>query len=412
MEMLNSIVHSWDACNPDGVLLPTARLGNIFQLVSKQLQDPAWPAAARADAAELLSVKGSGLPPLLMLLRISGSTTSGEVIHFFRFWQAFEEVSRRLHGAGPHDAAEGIIQMLEVPLAEEIAEFRDGLLRKVDSRSVTQAMDGFVSQEAIMEDIARMKSMSADPASWTLLEARLGAGRSQATQQLQLHAVFSAILCWLRTICREYMCGERAAKIRSVRDVAGCEWRDACLYLTTSNWDEEAALQAFFAAQAPAGSIAPTGTSWSSGGAKLKKEETECPICMLAYVAEDGTATTGVPIQLGCCFKVLCRSCHAKLVNEENMISCPFCRVVHHVPTEAPRPEQGARRRSSSLNRICNTAELIANGASRAFDNVREASRRRHSRRASEGRDHTPNRRTEYFRSLPRAPLIPAMVLA
>jgi len=412
MEVLYNIIRSWDACNPDGVVLPATRLGKIFDLVTQQLQEPSLPAAARADAAELLSVKGNGLPPLLRLLRVNGSMTNDEVIHFFRFWQAFEELTRRLRNTDSQGQAEGIIGILAEPLAEEIAEFRDGLLRKLDSGSVTQAMDGFISQAVLIGEIDRIRSMSADPASWTMLETQLGIGSSQPSQQFQLHLVFKSVLSWLRKICGEYRCGQRAAKIRCVRDVAGCGWREACLYLTTAGWDVESALQGFYTAQAPPGSIVPRGTSWSSQGAKLSKDETECPICMHPYAGLDGVAT-GSPIQLRCCFQVLCHSCHQKLVNDHHMISCPFCRIVDHVPRETPRPEQGARRRSNSLGRICQTAERIATGACRAFSGVREASRSRPIIRNAEGRDELPNRRRdEYYRALPRAPIIPTMVLA
>jgi len=405
MELLDIVIRSWDKCEPHGVVLPASRLDKIFEMITKKLQEPSLPAAARADAAELLSVKGNGLPPLLKLLRVTGRKADWEVIHLLRFWQAFEELSRRLNILG----ADGI---LEEPLADEIAEFRDGLLRKLDSRSVTQAMDGFLSQEVLAEDICKMRSMSADPSSWAKLEDMLGLAHLQPTEQLQLHLVFERILSWLRKVCREYLCESRSAKIRCVRDVAGCGWREASLHLGTANWDLEDALQAYFAAQAPPGSIASTGSSWSSSGAKIRKEETECGICMNPYASHDGATGMGAPIQLGCCFQTLCRSCHKKLVNDQHMFSCPFCRVVDHVPRETSRQEQGARRRSSSLSRICQTAERIANGACRAFDGVREVSRSHRTGRNTERHDQIHSWREEYHRRLPRAPIIPSMVLA
>lgn len=344
----------------------------------------------------------------MRLLHVSGSVANHEVIHFFRFWQALEEFSRRLRGAGSHNATDDMVAIVEEPLAEEIAEFRDGLLRKLDRGSVTQAMDGFIGQDVIAADIARIRSMSADSSSWNMLESKLGFGRAQSTaQQLQLHLVFKCILSWLRKICQEYRCGSRAAKLRSVRDVAGCGWREACLHLTTAGWDVEHALQGFYAAQAPAGSITRIGTSWSSRGAKMSKDETECPICMNPYASQDGVAM-GAPIQLGCCFQVLCRACHEKLVNNQNMLSCPFCRVVDHVPREARQREGGARQRSDSLGRLCQTAERIASGACRALDGIREVGRTRFARRDLEGH----YQHDAYYRTLPRAPIIPTMVLA
>jgi hypothetical protein len=254
--------------------------------------------------------------------------------------------------------------------------------------------------------------MSADPSSWTLLEDTLGLASLPPTEQLQLHLVFQCVLSWLRKICKQYLCELSSAKIRCVRDVAGCDWHGASLHLGTANWDLESALQGFFAAQAPPGSIAPTGHSWSSRGAKIRKDETECGICMHPYASHEGAAGMGAPIQLGCCFQILCRSCHKKLVNDQHMLSCPFCRVVGHVPREALRPEQGARRRSNSLGRICQTAERIANGACRAFDGMREVSRSRRMGREAEGQDPLGSRRDAYHRRLPRAPVIPSMVLA
>lgn len=379
MEVLDSILRHWDSCDPDGVLLPASRLGSIIGLVTRELENPALPAFARTDAAGLLSVNGGGLPPLLKLLHVNGTKTgTGEVIHFFRFWQAFEELSRRLRGRS-QDSAE--IAPEEEPIAEEVAGFRDALLRRLGGGAVTQAMEGFFTQSQLEDDFARVRTMSADASSWELLEAELGIKRR--TQPMQMHAVFGAVVSWLRQTCDSYLRGVHASKISCLRDVVGCGRREACTRLAAAGWDVEGALHCFFAEQMPPGSIAPVGSSWSSQGVKLRKAEVECPICMHAYAGRPTESAAGAPIQLRCCFQVLCQQCHGKLINEQRMLACPFCRVVDHVPQESPQQEppeperRNSRRRSSSLGKIVQTADRIAAGASRVLRAGRSCSRGR-----------------------------------
>lgn len=385
MDSLEAVLRNWDACDPDGVLLSATHLGRVIKLVTQQLQEPSLPAAARADAAGLLNVAGSGQPPLLRLLHVSGSRTSCEAIHFFRFWQTFEEVARRLGGADEIMLRPSCAPQKE-PLAEEILEFRDGLLRRLDHTSVTQAMDGFVAQATLYADIARMREMSGDSAAWAMLEAALGDGASEPTDQFQLHVVFEVVLSWLRTLCEDYIRGQRATRISCLLDAAQCGRRQACLHLGIAGWDVETALQRFFAGQATQGSIVPAGTSWSTQGAKLRKEEIECPICMHPYAGHHVAASVGAPVQLSCCFQVLCRSCYKKLVNEQHMISCPFCRVVDHVAPEVLTSDPGTRRRSSSLGKICQTADRLATGARRAL-RTRDSNRGRQASRTRRRHD-------------------------
>jgi hypothetical protein len=350
MNALNTILHNWYACDPDGVLLPATRLGKIFDLIAQQLDVPSLPASVRADAAGLLKVTGSGLPPVLRILHISGRMVHDEIIHFFRFWQAFEELARRLQvGHGEYE-----------PIADEIAEYRDEFLRRVELDGATQAMDGFVTQASLNNDLARIRAMSADSASWAMLETDLCVGRRNPKKHLQLHVVFESLLSWLHRVCLDYTCGPRAAKIRCVRDVTGCGQREACMCLSSAYWDTENALRVFFARQLHLGSSALTETSWCTQGAKLQKNDVECPICMHPYMGHEDAV--GEPIQFRCCFQVLCRSCYIRLANDQSMVICPFCREIDHVQACASR-EGGARRRSRSLGKICRNVERVATGA-------------------------------------------------
>jgi len=369
MDDLARVLRHWDACEPIGVLLPANRLSKIFELVSQHLNDSSLSAAAHTDASALLSVAGDGLPPFLRLLRISGSRKSRyEVIHFFRFWQAFEELGRRLCGAKLQGVAERVEENVE-PLAEEIIEFRDSLLRKFGHGSVTQSLDGFVTSSTLKSELLRMQSMSADTSAWVALESDIFLCGSRPAQEMPLHRVFEIVLAWLRKVCESYVGGLHDTRIRSVGDVISCGRRDSCLHLSHADWDVEDALLGFFSGQVP-GSIARAGasTSWSSCGAKLQKLEVECPICMNPYSASDGSFSAGSdsgPVELRCCFQVLCRLCHRKLLNDQRMITCPFCRVIDRVPLQ---PVQAvAHPRSSSLGRICRTAERLASGASRSL---------------------------------------------
>lgn len=369
MDALQSMMQNWDACHPQGVYLPATSLGRVLELVSLQLQAPSVDPAARADAAGLLNVSGSGLPPILRLLRVSGRTGTGEVIHFFRFWQAFQEVTRRLRGMGSQEPPPDSNDV--EPIAEEITEFRDRFLRRLEKGFVTQAMEGFISSALIEEDIDSMLNMSADAATWAQLQAELRKGSTQ--EQVQVHTVCEVVLSWLRKVCTAYSLGH-AADIRGVCSVARCGRREACLHLAAAGWDVEVALRGLLSARMASSSTALASPSWSSQGARLQQDEVECPICMHPYDGDDHGADATSRTQLQCCFQVLCRKCYSRLVDEQQMITCPFCRVVDHVPRVATSSQQGAtssqqgsRRRSGSLGRICQTAERLADGARRVL---------------------------------------------
>jgi hypothetical protein len=60
--------------------------------------------------------------------------------------------------------------------------------------------------------------------------------------------------------------------------------------------------------------------SWSSGGAKLRRNEVECPICVVPY--EQGYK----PVMTQCCFQVMCSECLCRLTDSRGQLACPFCR--------------------------------------------------------------------------------------
>lgn len=420
MEHLDAILRSWDSCEPDGIFLRTSELSKVFGLVTHQLRNPSLTPGAHQKLRQLLSVQGSGLPPLLRLLHINGNNGSWEVIHFVRFWQAFEEVHRM---CASEDGSDLQSRADQEPIVEEIAEFRDALLRKLDKSSVTQALEGLLPQDLLFEELQRMRCMSVDPPVWEDLEESLrDACLAKASQeQISLRDVFVSILQWLRFICAEYVHGQKRTKIDSICNVAQCTRHDASLLLLQASWDEETALRNFFAVKNQDTVTTSQGASWSSQGARIKQDELECPICMEPF---SGDVASGSCIQLRCCFKVVCRCCHQKLVNEQHMLNCPFCRTVDHVPIRACS-SGGAQRRSGSLKRIFRTAERLACGANRTLANAREAglSAFREVRDeirslslehgAQEARvqgrvvSQSQEQWDDYYRSLPRASVLP-----
>lgn len=107
-----------------------------------------------------------------------------------------------------------------------------------------------------------------------------------------------------------------------MKDVARCKRSEACIHLCQTSWDVEAALHSFYNRDiAPAkGAAEGQATAWSSGGAKLKNNEVECPICRECY--DDKLKSIMTP----CCFQVLCEQCHRRLTDANARFSCPFCR--------------------------------------------------------------------------------------
>ena len=82
----------------------------------------------------------------------------------------------------------------------------------------------------------------------------------------------------MQELVEDYCRGSRSAKIFCVKDVARCGGRDACVYLSSNDWDVEAALQSFYHAPKKTQEARKQGkrakdhqqavVSWSSGGAK------------------------------------------------------------------------------------------------------------------------------------------------
>jgi len=318
MDVLDKILADWQACGPAGVALPAARLHLAEERAAACTLCEPVPAAALEDARALLA-PGGGAGGSSAFVRLlcggRGGSLEGEVVHFVRFWQALHEVWRRLRQAGNTD---------EEPLAEEVSTFRDVFLRRFDH--------GGASWEWLCELAAASRNMSADDTAWAPLQAamrqvaddvRCKPGPEAA---LQLDEVSALLIPWLQELVEDYCRGSRSAKIYCVLDVAGCQRQEACRHLGRSGWDVELALQSFYAVAASHQGSPSTGSAWSSGGAKLRKGEVDCPICMVPYAEGFRSVMTH------CCFQVLCLACHRRLTDSNRRLSCPFCRGVSHVP--------------------------------------------------------------------------------
>jgi hypothetical protein len=350
MDILREILHDWLSCSPDGASLPSNHISRVLERVRSRILAAEGAGWNTKEARALLEIRGTGLPPFLQLLRFGG------VIHFVHFWQACQELWRRLGQVEDLDRDE--------PVSAEITEFRDALLRRLGS--------GGIAGRALQKEIQAAQDGSTDKAAWApLLRAQVG---EHDQQQLLLHSseVSALLLPWLRNLSKDYLEGARSRDIWGLRDVTGCKMREACLHLGGSNWDIEAALRSYYgggSSKLPAaprggdrhgfcsGELTATGSSWSSRGAKMRREETECPICMEAF--KDGDER----VEFKCCFQIMCRSCRNQLVKDDR-INCPFCRTVTAVPSEEeeerqkPPPPAASRRRarSASLERVCRAA--------------------------------------------------------
>ncbi|OLP95673.1 hypothetical protein AK812_SmicGene22188 [Symbiodinium microadriaticum] len=161
--------------------------------------------------------------------------------------------------------------------------------------------------------------------------------------KLALDELSTLILPWLQELVEDYRRGNRSSKIFCVKDVAGCRIRDACIHLGRNNWDMEAALQSFYtsAETSKKAKPKPVASSWSTGGAKLKKSEVDCPICAETYTAGNAAVMTH------CCFQVFCERCRQRVTDTEGRLNCPFCRGADGLARvdvdseeEAPRPSR------------------------------------------------------------------------
>lgn len=326
MEVLDEILADWQACHPAGAVLSAERLGAALERASARAGDAAVGAQAKEDALALLQPSGpDGPPPFELLLRAERGA-----VHFVRFWHAMHEVFLRLRPPCDQD---------DEPLADEVSTFRDVFLRRFDHSGA--------GWRWLSELVEGARGMSADAAAWAPLEdgARQVAAevrrKPSARPALQLDEVSALVLPWLQDLVEDYRRGSRGAKIFCVLDVTRCKRQDACLHLGRCGWDVELALQSLFA-DAACRQGSPASSAWSSGGAKLRKGEVECPICAVPYAEGFKSVMTH------CCFQVLCRACHGRLTDASHRLSCPFCRGVSLVPEELqdgrpPRKPREAR---------------------------------------------------------------------
>lgn len=387
MEQLDTVLRDWSLLRPEGSTLPASQIEQVIVQARRCIQTTQGVSGLRrTDAYALLERQNGELPLLIRMLRIDFKESSPR-IHFLRFWQAREELMRRLF--------EGFEGASQEPLLDEILAFRDTLLRHASNVSG-------VGLRWLQKEVSTAKSMSADQELWTLLQHEIGIpgglngpersnrsvfafcksklGKDAPQEELEepvkegedallsIEDTSWIVLDWLQTVAEDYCRGQRSAKIRAVRDVASCRVREACFHLGSRNWDVEAALLSHFAAAA-AGTAAPpvhvsSGTySWSSAGAKLRRSEVECPICVERYTE----ACPAVPAS--CCYQVLCSGCLARLT-QPGGFQCPFCRSFAECdPTQARynRWRHAAiRARSRPLETLSTAVRTVSHAAGQA----------------------------------------------
>jgi len=352
------ILEDWRSCKPHGVVLRIDYIDDVFSRAAAHLDDPAIPRDAQEDAYNLFVPVSSGpcAPPLVQMLHVG----DGEVVHFLRFWQAFQELRRRLQHPqeGDDDA-----------VCQEILEFRDGLLRRFEN--------GGFACSWLSSEITSIQRTSTDPLAWEPVQAALSDHRARTknvvfdTKLLRLDEVTTFLFSWLTELVEDYCHGDRSSKVRCVRDVARCTRRDASFHLGVARWDVESALRGLYSSQDPESMGKICDGAWSSHGAKLRKREVECPICTLPYT--DGSAS----VVSQCCFQVLCIDCHRKLTGTNKLFACPFCRkreeFSKYVADESPvKPKP--------IFKMFRRAGQFANEAGRVFEEFATAFRDSDSR--------------------------------
>lgn len=328
MNALECTLEDWQACRVEGSYSSCALLPDtdqtrvdIVEVVVSRIYSSALSEAATQDVHRFL-LRPSTLecsPFERILLRSGRTSTSSSLatiagennqIHFLRFWQATEEVWRRIHQQEGFD---------DVPLVEELAPFRDAVLRRYDACTDESIADGGVSLAWLSDEVSSACSTSADPSAWQLLANAFTHDQTLETL-LPLHEAAAFIYPWVSDLVADYRHGPRGALVQAVIDVAKCSYRDACWHLGASAWDVEPALISIFASRGDTASAClGEMRGWSSGGAKLRQSEVECPICMNAYGAESKSVSTH------CCFQTLCDRCRRKMNGVEGF-HCPFCR--------------------------------------------------------------------------------------
>ncbi|CAE7552490.1 unnamed protein product [Symbiodinium natans] len=246
----------------------------------------------------------------------------------------------------------------EAPLVKELASLREALLSRLDRNA------GQLSCRWVQEAVNRTARRSTDPSAFLPLQGAIAtvANSGQPSQshgwwgdssmKLALDELSTLILPWLQELIEDYRRGSRSTKIFCVKDVAGCRIRDACVHLGRNDWDVEAALQSLYASTEPSKKLEvkkpKAVASWSTRGAKLKKNEVDCPICAEAYTAGNSSVMTH------CCFQVFCERCHKRVTDAEGRLNCPFCRGADGMPcldldSEEEPPAQSRLQRVAGL---------------------------------------------------------------
>jgi len=369
MQIAEQVLEDWRACGSQGVVLRIEHLSNVIDTVVARIQS--LPHETAQDlACELLtpSTLSGGLPPLVRQLNIDCSCPTGAVVHFVYFWRVMDNICRRSLG----DSAASVE---EAPIALEAAAFRDAVLTRFESQSLTSS--------AFFLELSSSRHASADAAVWDRLEAdakhavlkqdtdkgnvmlldtTTATVEDENDESMTLVLISVLLLRWLQETSEDYRIGERLEKIRGVRDVLQCDARDASLRLSTSGWDLEDALQGFYASAS--GPLAAQARSvdgaWSSQSAKLKSRDPHCLICV-----QDFTLCL-TPIVTQCCFQVLCVNCVASMTTASGVLCCPFCRTRQASPSDpATRVEEdfiaGAFRMARAAQSYCtHRVELLS----------------------------------------------------
>eukprot|EP00927_Polykrikos_kofoidii_P058873 TRINITY_DN5368_c0_g1_i1.p1 TRINITY_DN5368_c0_g1~~TRINITY_DN5368_c0_g1_i1.p1 ORF type:complete len:414 (-),score=58.76 TRINITY_DN5368_c0_g1_i1:641-1834(-) len=382
MEVLDTLLADWFACSPEGYSRDSLPPGSLRVVIAHAASVANATGIsdgdeARQDALSLFNVVGSGLSPFMRLLRVSGDQES---IYFLHFWHAFGELRRRLGRLGDDNE----------PIAEELEEFRDGLLRL---QRVTPA--------DLVEHVKTARRQSSDALAWAPIRRSFKRLLPVfGKRHLRLEQASHPLLSWLRALASDYLNGNRHDLIQRVRDVTGCSRRIACLHLgrrgTGDAWDVEVALLRFYSSGEASTSASDTKAldcrkrklSWSSHGLKLRRQDVECPICMRDYakdaVKEDaGIVSRSSTVQTRCCFQVICAGCRSHLIDAEGLFSCPFCRQLGPLPpvlpdgndvtTSGAARERGRQRKASSLGSIARKATKFLQDTGRAVGEVASA---------------------------------------
>eukprot|EP00439_Symbiodinium_sp_Y106_P030159 s2029_g3.t1 len=355
MEDIDDVLQRWQSLKPDGAVFRAECLDDAVSMVSNIISESGAERCLQRKALMLLRPDSEiNVPLMIQLLQIDESfefsevkksfTTSqhppaqSAVVYFPYFWQAMQELQMRLF---PREG--------RAPIAIEAASFRDAVLDLAAAGSLTTA--GFadlivVSQKDSMDHRAWDRLLEA--AHFLVEQERPKTAERQpqtSAETLQqmtcshkpIHmAILATILfTWLFELCEDYCRGNKAALIRSVRDVLGCSSREAFVHLAAAHWDLEGALR-HYDLQSKLNTLdaleacRPDASGWNSHAAKLRKAERDCPICACDF------CIGSEPIVTSCCFKAICAHCVAVLVaagSTDGILLCPFCRQSSDVPT-------------------------------------------------------------------------------